>query len=105
MDQARIDMFKEVLKMDANDPMVHFGLGQEYLRGGHYPEAIEAFENAIRLNAGYSAAYRFMGECLEKSGQGPKAAEIYAKGIPIAEKQGDLEAAKAMRAFLKRLEK
>ena len=103
MDESRIAMFKEVLQTDPNDPMVYFGLGQEYMRQGSFAEAIEAFENAVRLNPQYSAAYRSLGECLEKTGQGPKAKEAYEKGIPIAEKLGDLEAAKAMKAFLKRL--
>ena len=96
-------MFKEVLKSDPNDPMVYFGLGQEYMREGKLIEAIEAFENAVRLNPYYSAAYRFLGESLERMDQPSKAKAIYEKGIPIADKQGDLEAAKAMKVFLKRV--
>ena len=98
-------MFEEVLKMDPNDPMVYFGLGQEYMRGSKWTEASEAFGNAVRLNPKYSAAYRYLGECLEKSGNPQSAKEIYQKGIPIAEQQGDLEAAKAMKVFLARLTK
>ena len=104
MDKSRIEMFKDVIKMDPSDPVVWFGLGQEYMHVALYSEAVEAFESALRLNPNYSAAYRFLGECFEKSGQPQKAKEIYEKGIPIAEKQRDLEAAKAMMAFLKRVQ-
>ncbi len=103
MDKSRIAMFQEILKMDPNDPVVYFGLGQEYMQGGVYPEAIVAFANAVRCNPNYSAAYRFLGECFEKSNQPHQAKEVYAKGIPIAEAQGDLEAARAMTVFLKRV--
>lgn len=104
MDEERIAMFKEVLKVDPNDPVVYFGLGQEYMHSSMHGEAAEAFQSAVRLNPNYSAAYRYLGESLEKSGQSQKAKEVYEKGIPIAEKQGDLEASKAMKAFLKRVQ-
>lgn len=96
-------MFLEVLAMDPNDPMVHFGLGQEYMKAGVFPKAIEAFAAAVRCNAHYSAAYRFLGECYEKAQQPLEAKATYEKGIPIAQAQGDLEAAKAMSVFLKRV--
>ena len=96
-------MFLEVLSMDPDDPMVYFGLGQEYMKGGVYIKAVEAFGNAVRCNPNYSAAYRFLGECFEKAQQPQQAKEVYEKGIPIAQAQGDLEAAKAMTAFLRRV--
>ena len=103
MDESRIAMFKEVLKDDPNDPLLYFGLGQEYMGGEQFAQAIESFENAVRLHPDYSAAYRYLGECLEKAGDQQRAREVYEVGIPVAEKHGDLEAAKAMRAFLKRV--
>ncbi len=97
-------MFKEIIRTDPNDPLLYFGLGQEYFSGGKFGDAARAFENAVRLNPNYSAAYRYYGESLEKAGRLKQAEEIYKKGITVAGQQGDLEAGKAMQAFLKRVQ-
>ena len=60
---------------------------------------------ALERDAQYSAAWKLLGKALAEAGDGPCAAEAYAQGIAVAEARGDVQAAKEMRVFLRRLEK
>ena len=50
------------------DPMLHYGLGNELSKSGRFADAVESFEEAIRVNPNYTAAYRQLGKSLEKLG-------------------------------------
>ena len=52
-----------------------------------------------------TAAWKLLGKALAEAGDGPGAATAYAQGIAVAEARGDVQAAKEMRVFLRRLEK
>lgn len=105
MSESRIEQFKEVLALDPNDEVVHYGLGEEYLKAGMHEEAVQEFEAVIRLRPEYTAAYRELGKALEKTGRIDEAKEAYRKGIEIGQRTGDLQTKKEMEVFLKRLEK
>jgi len=52
-DDSRIQKFQELLAKDPRDPMLHFGLGNELSKSGRFAEAVESFEEAIRVNPNY----------------------------------------------------
>ena len=68
-DDSRIQKFQELLAKDPRDPMLHFGLGNELSKSGRFAETVESFEEAIRVNPNYTAAYRQLGKSLEKLGR------------------------------------
>ncbi|MBI3989359.1 MAG: tetratricopeptide repeat protein [candidate division NC10 bacterium] len=105
MSGSRIEQFKEILALDPNDEVVHYGLGEEYLRAGMFEEAVQEFETVIRLKPDYTAAYRELGKALEKGRRIEEAKEAYRKGIEVGSWTGDLQTKKEMEVFLKRLGK
>ena len=83
--------------------ILRFGLAQALLKQGDSDQAIEHLLKALEFDAEYSAAYKLLGKAYAQTDQAQQAIEIYEKGISIAETKGDIQAAKEMRVFLKRL--
>lgn len=104
MDAERLAQWKEIIALDPSDPSSHFGLGKELFDAGDHARAAEEFKTAIGLDERYTAAYRLLGNALEKTNRLAEAMAVYQKGLQIAEETGDLQAGKEMQVFLKRLE-
>ena len=60
---------------------------------------------ALRQDPEYSAAWKLYGKALQASDDSVAAIEAYERGIVVAERKGDKQAAKEMTVFLKRLRK
>jgi tetratricopeptide (TPR) repeat protein len=102
---SRLEQFREIVNMDPDDYFSHFGYASALFEAGRYPEAVQEFRAAIRLKPDYSAAFRDLGKALERTGAHAEAMQVYHEGIPIAERNGDLQTLKEMRVFLTRLER
>jgi predicted Zn-dependent protease len=63
------------------------------------------FLQAISLDPHYSAAWKIYARALADSGKIAEAVAAYEHGITIAETRGDIQAAKEMKVFLKRLQR
>lgn len=85
--------------------LLRFSLGNEYLGAGRYLEASEQLESALRLDPEYSAAWKLLGRALAEAGESERAARAFTKGIEVAKGRGDIQAAREMGVFLKRLKK
>lgn len=83
--------------------LLRFSLGGAYLREKRYPQALSHLARAVELDPKYSAAWKLFGRCLSESGQPDRAREIYDRGIAVAREQGDMQAAREMAVFRKRL--
>jgi len=101
---SRLEQFRQIVDMDPDDSFSHFGYASALFEAGRYPEAVHEFREAIRLKPDYSAAFRDLGKTLERTGAPTEAGQVYREGIPIAERNGDLQTLKEMQVFLKRLE-
>jgi tetratricopeptide (TPR) repeat protein len=101
---SRLEQFRQVVDMDPNDYFSHFGYASALCDAGRYAEAVQEFRAAIRLKPDYSAAFRDLGKALERTGAPAEAMQVYREGLPIAERNGDLQTLKEMQVFLKRLE-
>ena len=99
----RIHDLLELVAEEPDDAMLRLMLGKEYLAAGDAAAALPHLEQAVVLDAGYSAAYRELGIVLEKLGRGDDAADVYTRGIAIADAAGDLQTVKEMTVFLHRL--
>ncbi|MHB8569418.1 MAG: hypothetical protein ACYC97_04375 [Metallibacterium sp.] len=80
-------------------------LGQTLSFAGEHAAAIDEFERALVFDARYSAAWKFLGRALLDAGRQDAAANAWRQGIAAAEMRGDVQAAKEMRVFLKRIER
>jgi Tfp pilus assembly protein PilF len=83
--------------------MVRFGLGKAYLDQGHSEQAAAHLRRAVEMQPDYSAAWKLLGKALAGAGQNASAIDAYTQGIAVAEARGDIQAAKEMKVFLKRL--
>jgi Flp pilus assembly protein TadD len=101
---SRLEQFRQIVDMDPNDYFSHFGYASALFDAGRYAEAVQEFRAAIRLKPDYSAAFRDLGKALERAGAPAEAMQVYREGLPIAERNGDLQTLKEMQVFLKRLE-
>ena len=99
----RIHDLLELLAEEPEDAMLRLMLGKEYLAAGDAVAALPHLEQAVAIDPQYSAAYRELGLVLEKLGRTAEAADVYARGIAIADAAGDLQTAKEMTVFLQRL--
>lgn len=98
-----IDNFEAMLAQGQDSVMLRFGLGTEYLKQNDYAQAITHLRAAVEQDPDYSAAWKLLGKALAAKGAPREAIQAYERGIEVAEKRGDKQAAKEMRVFLKRL--
>jgi uncharacterized protein HemY len=101
--RARIEGLREIIEDEPDDELGHFMLAQELSRVGEHAEAAAHFRAAIALKADYTAAFRGLGKALTALGRPEEAREIYHQGLVVAEQNGDLQTAREMEVFLKRL--
>ena len=85
--------------------LLRFSLGSEYLKNADFEAAAVHLGAAVEKDPGYSAAWKLLGKALAESGREEQALASYRKGIEVAEKKGDKQAAKEMTVFARRLEK
>jgi Tfp pilus assembly protein PilF len=83
--------------------LLRFSLGNEWLKAGQPAKAADCFRSAVERDPNYSAAWKLLGKSLAESGQGEAALAAFEQGIVIAEQKGDIQAAKEMGVFTRRL--
>jgi len=85
-----IKEFKEALSLPppSDDPLftalVLNGLGQAYYKDGQYPEAVDAFNSALKIAPDYTEVHYYLGQAYYKTGSGPLAKEEFQKVIRLA---------------------
>ena len=100
-----IENLETLLDSGEDNALLRFSLGNAYLKESEYPAAIRHLSRAVELDPEYSAAWKVYGKALAASSRFEEAARAYKKGIEVAEGKGDIQAAREMKVFLKRLEK
>ena len=98
-----IENLKNLLTQGQDSLILRFGLGQALLKTGEFNEAIIHLLKALEFDAEYSAAYKLLGKAYAQTEQNGLAISTYENGIEIAVRKGDIQAAKEMKVFLKRL--
>ena len=99
-----VENLEKMLAGGRDDALLRYGLGDAYFRNGQFERAAKHLEKAVEHDPGYSAAWKLLGKALAEAGRSPEAAEAYRRGISVAEEKGDVQAAKEMKVFLRRLE-
>lgn len=98
-----ITQFEKLLDTPRDNALLRFSLGNAYLKEGEALQAIQHLQNAVERDPKFSAAWKILGKAQQEAGQNEAAIATYTQGISVAEAKGDLQAAKEMRVFLKRL--
>jgi len=102
---AVVDNLEALLAKGTDNALLRFGLANEYLKLGQSEQAIGHLRKALAHDPKYSAAWKRLGKTFADTGRTDEAIAAYESGIRAAEEKGDVQAAKEMRVFLKRLQK
>lgn len=85
--------------------LLRFSIGAEYLKVGEPEHAAAQLREAVTKDPDYSAAWKLLGKALAEAGRAADALEAYERGVEVAERRGDKQAAKEMTVFARRLRK
>ena len=99
---TRLDSLRAQLGGPRDGALLRYSLGSALLDADDTTEAIAQLRAALEFDAGYSAAWKRLGQACLRAGDAQAAAEAWRRGIAAAEARGDVQAAKEMRVFLKR---
>lgn len=99
----RIESLEKMLGGPRDGALLRFSLGNEYLKAGNAATAGKCFQEAVDRDPHYSAAWKALGRALAEAGEHVAALAAYERGVAVAEARGDIQAAKEMRVFGKRI--
>ena len=99
----RIATFETMLARGQDSALLRYGLGQAYLEAEDMSRATEHLAEAVKQDGNYSAAWKLYGKALSACQREDEAIVAYDRGIAVAEARGDIQAAKEMTVFRKRL--
>ena len=100
-----LETFEQMLAAGKDNALLRFSLGNEYFKLGQYARACTHLQAALAFDPSYSAAWKLLGRALAEAGDPEQARETYRLGIAAAQVKGDLQAAKEMQVFARRIEK
>lgn len=101
---ATIENFEAMLAQGRDNALLRYSLGNEYLKLGDVAKAAEHLRRAVEHDPNYSAAWKLLGRALTDAERLDEALAAYRQGIAVAEARGDVQAAKEMGVFARRIE-
>lgn len=97
--------FERMLASGKDSALLRYSIGNEYMKAGDWPAAIDAFANAVALDPTYTAAWKLYAKAFEQAGHPTRALDTYRHGIVVARQKGDRQAEKEMTVFARRIER
>lgn len=97
--------FLAMLAGGRDDALLRYSIGNAYLKQGDAASAAEHLRRAVGHDPQYSAAWKLLGRALTESDRPDEALAAYRQGVAVAEARGDVQAAKEMSVFARRIEK
>ena len=94
-----------LLAQGKDNALLRYTLGNECLKLGRVDAAVAHLKAALAFDPRYSAAWKTLGKAQHESGPLAEALETYRQGIAHAEAKGDIQAAKEMSVFARRIDK
>ena len=101
---AQLDAFLNLIGTGRDNALLRFAIGNELMKLGRHEAAVTHLRQAVAWQADYTAAWKLLGRALALAGQVDEAREAYRQGITVAEAHGDIQAAKEMKVFARRLQ-
>lgn len=102
---STLDNFEKMLAQGRDSALLRYSLGNEYLKADNPCNAITHLREAVRLDPKHSASWKLLGRALAETGELDEALATYRHGIEVSEAKGDIQAAKEMKVFARRIEK
>lgn len=104
MTTAMIANLEKLLGGPRDGALLRFSLGNAWLDADP-ARAADYYRDAVERDPNYSAAWKGLGKALAAAGRPQEAIDAFRDGIAVAEKRGDIQAAKEMKVFMRRAEK
>ncbi len=98
-----LERLEQMLASGKDTALLRFSIGNEHLKRGDPAAAAAHLRKAVELDPKYSAAWKLLGKANEAAGAARAAADAWTQGVAVAEANGDHQAAREMKVFLKRL--
>ena len=96
---------QRMIETGRDSPMLRLSLALALQKQGDEEAALGHLREAVRQNAGYTAAWKALGRLLAARDDHEAARDAFENGIAAAREHGDKQAEREMQVFLKRLEK
>ncbi len=103
MTTAIIANLEKLLGGPRDGALLRYSLGNEHFKAGDFEPAVTRLREAVERDPTYSAAWKLLGKALSEAARPAEALAAYQQGILVAEGKGDLQAAKEMTVFARRL--
>jgi Tfp pilus assembly protein PilF len=103
--QSVISNLEKLLSEGKESALLRFSLGSEYFKLSENWVAVFQLKRALELDPNYSAAWKLLAVALASGGVLNEALNTCRRGIEVARQHGDLQAAKEMTVFARRLAK
>lgn len=84
--------------------LLRFSLGSVCFHARKLDDSLIHLERAVALDPDYSAAWALLGKAKRDAGDWEGAIRTFERGITVADRQGDVQAARQMRTFMYRLD-
>jgi uncharacterized protein HemY len=97
------DKLEEMLAKGSDNALLRYTLGSLCLKQQDLETALLHLAEAVKQDPDHSASWKLYGKALAALNREHEAQKVYQKGIAVAEARGDVQAAKEMGVFLKRL--
>jgi tetratricopeptide (TPR) repeat protein len=100
-----ISVLEKLLAAGQDSALLRYSVGIAYEKTGDLEQARDHLAQAVRQDPAYSAAWKAYGRVLAALELTAAAVGAFETGITVAERKGDIQAAKEMKVFLKRVRK
>ena len=102
---SALETFEKMLAAGKDNALLRYSLGNECIKLGRLDDARVHLQAALAFDPRYSAAWKLLGKAQTDTGAIVEARETFRQGIAAAEAKGDIQAAKEMAVFAKRIDK
>ncbi|VXB68044.1 conserved hypothetical protein [Luteimonas sp. 9C] len=99
------ERLQALLDAGRDDALLRFGLGNACLQADEPDAAATHLQAATRHDPDYSAAWKLLGKALLACGRVDEADAAWRAGLEAAARRGDVQSAKEMTVFLRRIER
>lgn len=100
---ANIASFEKLLDGPRDGALLRYSLGNAWMQAGEPAQAAQRLREAVDKDPNYAAAWKLLGKALTAIGDNAGALDAYQRGITAAETMGNVQAAREMKVFAKRL--
>ena len=98
-----IESLRNLVGTSRDSAMLRLMLARALADDDIFQEAMSHLEAAIDMDPGYTAAWKELGKVRNRAGDSKGAAEAWTAGIEAARENGDKQAEREMKVFLKRI--